>query len=32
MREHGARRIYTHDTDFHRFAFIEVIDPLRQSA
>jgi toxin-antitoxin system PIN domain toxin len=29
MREHGIRRIYTRDTDFHRFAFLEVVDPLR---
>lgn len=28
MREHGIRRIYTRDTDFHRFPFIEVVDPL----
>jgi toxin-antitoxin system PIN domain toxin len=28
MREHGIHRIYTRDTDFHRFAFLEVIDPL----
>jgi toxin-antitoxin system PIN domain toxin len=28
MREHGIRRIYTRDTDFHRFPFIEVLDPL----
>jgi toxin-antitoxin system PIN domain toxin len=28
MREHGVRRICTRDTDFHRFAFLEVIDPL----
>jgi hypothetical protein len=28
MREHGIRRIYTRDTDFHRFAFLEVIDPV----
>ncbi len=27
MREHGIRRIYTRDTDFHRFAFLEPIDP-----
>lgn len=27
MREHGIRRIYTRDTDFHRFDFIEVLDP-----
>lgn len=32
MREHGIRRIYTRDTDFHRFEFLEVIDPLRASA
>jgi predicted nucleic acid-binding protein len=29
MREHGVRRIYTRDTDFHRFPFIEVADPLQ---
>lgn len=28
MREHGVRTIYTRDTDFHRFAGIEVLDPL----
>jgi len=28
MREHGVRRIYTRDADFHRFPFIEVVDPL----
>ncbi|MCU0578560.1 MAG: PIN domain-containing protein [Desulfobacterota bacterium] len=28
MREYGLRRIYTRDTDFHRFDFLEVIDPL----
>lgn len=27
MREHGIRRIYTRDTDFHRFAFLEPVDP-----
>jgi toxin-antitoxin system PIN domain toxin len=27
MREHGVRRIYTRDTDFHRFPFLEVVDP-----
>lgn len=31
MREHGLRRIYTRDTDFHRFPFLEPIDPLRPS-
>jgi len=27
MREHGIRRIYTRDTDFHRFPFVEPLDP-----
>ncbi len=27
MKEHGIRRIYTRDTDFHRFSFLEVVDP-----
>lgn len=31
MREHGIARIVTRDTDFHRFSFLEVIDPLRTS-
>jgi toxin-antitoxin system PIN domain toxin len=29
MREHGVSRIVTRDTDFHRFPFLAVIDPLR---
>lgn len=29
MREHGIARIVTRDTDFHRFSFLEVVDPLR---
>lgn len=29
MREHGIRRICTRDADFHRFPFLEPIDPLR---
>ena len=29
MREHGITRICTRDTDFHRFPFLEVVDPLR---
>ena len=29
MREHGIRRICTRDTDFHRFPFVEVLDPLQ---
>ena len=31
MREHGVSRICTRDTDFHRFPFLDVIDPLRQA-
>lgn len=27
MREHGIRRIYTRDTDLHRFPFLEPVDP-----
>ena len=29
MREHGIARICTRDTDFARFPFLEVIDPVR---
>lgn len=29
MREHGIRRICTRDTDFHRFPFLEPVDPMR---
>lgn len=29
MREHGVGRICTRDTDFNRFPFLEVLDPLR---
>lgn len=28
MRENGIRRIVTRDTDFHRFPFLEPVDPL----
>jgi len=28
MREHGIRRICTRDTDFHRFPFVEAVDPM----
>jgi len=31
MKEHGVTQICTRDTDFHRFPFIKVIDPLKQS-
>jgi toxin-antitoxin system PIN domain toxin len=27
MREHGIKTIYTRDTDFHRFPFVEPVDP-----
>ncbi len=29
MREHGVSRICTRDTNFHRFPFLTVVDPLR---
>jgi toxin-antitoxin system PIN domain toxin len=29
MREHGISRICTRDAEFHRFPFLQVIDPLR---
>lgn len=28
MREHGVKTIYTRDTDFHRFRFLEPVDPV----
>jgi toxin-antitoxin system PIN domain toxin len=28
MREHGIKRIYTRDMDFHRFHFLEPVDPV----
>jgi toxin-antitoxin system PIN domain toxin len=28
MREHGVRQVCTRDTDFHRFPFLEVLDPV----
>ena len=28
MREHGINRIYTRDTDFFRFSFLEPVDPV----
>jgi predicted nucleic acid-binding protein len=28
MREHGVGRIVTRDRDFHRFGFLDVLDPL----
>jgi toxin-antitoxin system PIN domain toxin len=32
MREHGIARICTRDTDFNRFPFLEVVDPLASSS
>jgi toxin-antitoxin system PIN domain toxin len=29
MREHGIKQIYTRDTDFHRFTFLDVVDPVQ---
>ena len=29
MRENGISRICTRDTDFHRFPFLTVVDPVR---
>jgi toxin-antitoxin system PIN domain toxin len=29
MKENGVRRIFTRDADFHRFPFLQVIDPLK---
>ena len=31
MREHGVSRICTRDSDFRRFPFLTVVDPLRES-
>jgi uncharacterized protein len=31
MREHGIKTIYTRDTDFNRFPFLEVVDPVTGS-
>ena len=28
MREHGLRTIYTRDTDFNRFPFVDIVDPV----
>lgn len=28
MCEHGLRTIYPRDTDFHKFPFLEPIDPI----
>lgn len=28
LREHGVRRLYSADTDFRKFAFLDVLNPL----
>jgi hypothetical protein len=28
LRQHGVKRIYTADTDFRKFGFLKVINPL----
>lgn len=28
LRQHGVRTIYTRDTDFRKFGFLKVVDPL----
>ena len=30
LQEHGVRRLYSADTDFRKFDFIEIVDPLRE--
>ncbi len=29
LRQHGVSRIYTADSDFRKFSFLEVVNPLR---
>jgi uncharacterized protein len=28
LRQHGVKRLYSHDRDFHKFGFLELRDPL----
>jgi len=30
MKEHGISTIYTRDSEFHKFSFVSVVDPLKQ--
>lgn len=30
MKEHGIKTIYTRDTDFNRFPFLDVVDPIQK--
>jgi uncharacterized protein len=32
MKEHGVKTIYTRDSSFHRFPFLEVVDPIAAQA
>lgn len=32
LRQHGVRHLATHDSDFRKFAFLEIIDPLADEA
>jgi predicted nucleic acid-binding protein len=29
LRQHGVRKLYTADTDFKKFGFLEVVNPLK---
>jgi toxin-antitoxin system PIN domain toxin len=31
MKEHGIKTVYTHDSDFNLFPFLDVIDPIQQT-
>jgi predicted nucleic acid-binding protein len=31
-KEHGVKTIYARDSDFHRFAFFKVVDPMTAGA
>ena len=30
LREHGVKRLYSTDTDFRKFDFLDVVDPLKE--
>jgi len=30
LKQHGIRRLYTHDRDFLKFPFLQVVDPLAE--
>jgi uncharacterized protein len=31
MKEHGVKKIYTRDSDFRRFPFLEVVNPIAEA-